>query len=145
MAIWVNRSELIGTTSEIVGYKSGLGLTKEEYSDIVPTESHRLWFGDDDDTLRIYPEEFEELITHLLFKVGNIESPTNEPFTISLRRKYKDNKELLDILMGLFTMFIESLNKFSATVKLLSTPMYDPREFLMMLELSMDFQVANLL
>jgi restriction system protein len=35
--IWVTRSELIGTTSEIVGYKSGLALSRKELSAYIPS------------------------------------------------------------------------------------------------------------
>jgi len=60
--IWIKRSQLIGRTSEILGYKSGLGLTHEEIGDMVRHEYHEYWFGDNDDLLRIRSEEFEGLM-----------------------------------------------------------------------------------
>lgn len=35
-AIWVTRNSLIGNTGNLIGYKSGLGLTFDEFCDIMP-------------------------------------------------------------------------------------------------------------
>lgn len=66
--IWLKRSQLIGRASEVVGYKSGLGLTNEEFEDLIPKHFHDLWFGRRDALLRIRSEEFEELINYLLYE-----------------------------------------------------------------------------
>lgn len=109
--IWVNRSQLIGRASEIVGYKSGLGLTNEEFEDIIPENFRNIWIGKSDDLLRIRSEEFESLINFLLYKVGNIESPSNVPSTITLFKKYRNDPDALTMYEELAKSFITFLIK----------------------------------
>ncbi|CAM3268933.1 restriction endonuclease [Filibacter tadaridae] len=111
MAIWINRNHLVGRTSEIIGYKSGLGLTLEEFNDIVPIQFHSLWFGNSTDLLRIRSEEYEELITYLLYKVGNTQSPSTVPSSILLHNKYRNNPELLKMYMDLAASAINFLSE----------------------------------
>lgn len=106
-AIWVKRNSLIGSTSEIIGYKSGLGLTKEELNDIIPNNLQRIWFGEDNQLLRIRSEEFEDLISHLLYKVGNIGTPSIISPTITLFKKYKEDPEKLEIYHELMKKFLD--------------------------------------
>ncbi|WP_162341594.1 restriction endonuclease [Paenibacillus paridis] len=117
MAISINRGKLIVTTSEIIGYKAGLGLTREEFADIMPKEHHRIWFGSDEDGIRIYPEEYEELISDLLNLLGNTESDSPSSsiiFTAVLRHKYGINSieaELMSDIVPLFYNFLEKADK----------------------------------
>lgn len=109
--IWLKRSQLIGRTSEIVGYKSGLGLTHEEIGDMVHSEYHKQWYGDNDDLLRIRSEEFEELISEVLYRLGNIPSPSIAPSSIMLYHKYKKTPKKLKMYTDLSAMFTEFLRK----------------------------------
>lgn len=129
MAIWINRNKLKSQTSEIVGYKSGLGLTLGEYNDIIPAHFHPLWFGEDSSLLRIRSEEFEELISYLLYKVGNKKTPSTIPSSITLFKKYKDNPRLLEIYMDVSADFVEFLSKKTESL-LPSNKKIDPTEFL---------------
>ncbi|OAT71895.1 restriction endonuclease [Parageobacillus thermoglucosidasius] len=104
--IWTRRIQLLGAISEIVGYKSGLGLTQEEYNELIPQKFHKLWFGESEALLRIRSEEFEELITYLLYKLGNIPSPNNYPFSLELFFKYKDDPKKISIYYDLMTEFL---------------------------------------
>ena len=47
MAIWLQRVELITTTSEIIGYKSGLALTQDRLIQLTPTDYSDVWDGPD--------------------------------------------------------------------------------------------------
>ncbi|MBG9444833.1 restriction endonuclease [Cytobacillus firmus] len=128
--IWTKRSQLIGRASEIIGYKSGLGLTREEFSDIIPNHFHNLWFGRDETLLRIRSEEFENLINYLLYKVGNIPSPSNVPSTIALYKKYKNDPDALNMYQDLAKSFITFLNKISTKMKDTKEKSINPEPFI---------------
>ncbi|AHN24416.1 hypothetical protein [Lysinibacillus varians] len=127
--IWIKRGQLIGSTSEIIGYKSGLGLTKEEFEEIIPEKFQQVWIGNNQELLRIRSEEFENLISVLLYRVGNIESPSNVPSTIRLFKKYKNNPRFLAIyndLMESFILFLKRVLKGN-----LQTKTIDPTPFIL--------------
>ncbi|ELK46163.1 restriction endonuclease, partial [Halobacillus sp. BAB-2008] len=125
-AIWVKRGDLVARTGDVVGYKSGLGLTKEEFDDIIPKEYHNYWHGENNGMLRIRSEEFEEIIAHSLYEVGNIQTPSIAPSSIRLFHKYKGNEELLYIFEELFREFIELLKSSTEAPKVLKKNTIDP-------------------
>jgi restriction system protein len=72
--IWLKRIELIGTSSELVGYKSGLALTREELTEFVPSSYEDLWSGGSDEMeIHIRSEEYEEIIGGIAERCGNRE------------------------------------------------------------------------
>lgn len=109
-AIWINRNHLIGNTGNIIGYKSGLGLTIEEFNDIMPLQFHDIWFGDSNGLLRIRAEEYEELIASLLHKVGNTQSPYNPLISSKYLRYQKENPEFFNIFQDVFSLFSDFLS-----------------------------------
>jgi restriction system protein len=115
--IWTKRTQLIGRTSEIIGYKSGLGLNREELNDIIPKHFHNVWFGEDNILIRIRSEEYEELISHLLYEIGNIPSPSNAPASIVLYKKYRDDPEMLDLYNKLMSMFIKFMRQSTKSIR----------------------------
>ncbi|WP_408895290.1 hypothetical protein [Paenibacillus taichungensis] len=78
-AAWINRGVLVRQTAEVIGYKAGLALTKKEFDTIIPKHYYEIWEGPDAELLRIRSEEYDDLIAHLLYEVGNIESPDSLP------------------------------------------------------------------
>ena len=74
---WVRctRIEVVATLSELVGYKAGLALTKQDIVNHLP-EERELWAGSEDDTIRLHSSTYQELLTRLLYRVGNIKTPT---------------------------------------------------------------------
>lgn len=109
--IWISRMELITTTSEIVGYKSGLALTREELTRFVPDDISSYWDGQDEDTIRIRSEEFEHLIATVLYGVGNIPSPSIAPPGIALFHKYKNKKNVYKIFEDILKIFPEHMRQ----------------------------------
>lgn len=105
--IITNRSELIGRTSEIIGFKSGLGLNRDEFAEIIPHKFYDLWFGEDDAMIRFRSEVYEELISHLLYEVGNTATPSHVSPTILLSKKYRDNPETAKMYLDLMQLFIK--------------------------------------
>jgi restriction system protein len=105
-AIWFRRAELLGSVSEVVGYKSGLALTREEIAEHLP-DAGELWQGPDEEKLRVRSEEFEELITSLLYAVGNIKTPRVIFPTIALHHKFKRDREKREMVPQILDLFIE--------------------------------------
>ncbi len=109
--IWLRRIELIGTSGELVGHKSGLALTREELTDLVPDRYEDMWSGGSDDSMiRIRSEEFEEIIAEILFRLGNIPTRSIAPPGIRIFHKYKSDKVLRPIMEDVherFTVFLK--------------------------------------
>jgi len=89
----MRRGVLVRQTSEVIGYKAGLALTRKEFDDIMPKQYKEIWQGQDDEYLRIRAEVFDGLIAHLLYEVGNTPSPDMLPH-VSLSRKYINTPRL---------------------------------------------------
>jgi restriction system protein len=100
--------QFVGTTTEIVGYKSGIALSKDEAVDLTPVEYKDLWTIEH---VRIRAEEYEELVTNLLYAVGNIPVPVVMPGTTALYHKYKGNRSQLDAYMRVGKLWVECLQK----------------------------------
>jgi len=96
-AIWTTKNELITTTSEIVGYKSGLALTREKLLDYVP-EDYAAYVTGSNAMIRIRAEEYEGIIAAVLYGVGNTPTPYIVSPVTHMYHKYKHDKAKLDIL-----------------------------------------------
>ncbi|MBK1548173.1 MULTISPECIES: restriction endonuclease [Enterobacteriaceae] len=96
MAITFRNSSLISVLSEAAGFKTGLTLSKTDITGLFPEDSsfHRTLSAPDDNFIRIYSEDVDEIFTTLLYRLGNIDSPGSIPSTIRIYHKYKDDKEL---------------------------------------------------
>lgn len=110
-AFWLSRSELITTTSEIVGHKSGLALTREELGRFVPECLDSIWSGTDDELLRVRSEEFEELVAAALYGVGNIPTPSIVFPGIRQFHKYRADAGMFPIYEDISGMLPEFLEK----------------------------------
>ncbi|KQN96945.1 restriction endonuclease [Paenibacillus sp. Leaf72] len=127
-AIWITRGVIVRQTSEMIGYKAGLALTREEFDDIMPKDFRELWLGDDEDLLRIRSEEYDGLIAELLYKLGNISSPDILP-NVTLSKKYMKTSSYTlyaDILKG----WTEFLRKWMNQNKKSVNKEIDPSSFL---------------
>lgn len=108
MAILTSRIEMITKTSEIVGHKSGLALTRDELTRLIPAAHRKMWRGPDEGILRIRSEEFESLIASLLYEVGNIPTPVAAPPVAALSTRYRNDEGDLEILYEVVTIWIEN-------------------------------------
>jgi restriction system protein len=73
----VKGSQIVTVASEIVGYKSGLALSRDQMVQLLddaPSYQRMLQLPDDE-FFRIRSEEFEGLITGLLYKIGSSDTP----------------------------------------------------------------------
>ncbi|KAF0247028.1 MAG: Restriction [Planctomycetota bacterium] len=105
----LRRMELVTTTGEIVGHKSGLALTREELSTHVPKHLESVWYGDDSELVRIRSEEFEEVVGSILHGVGNIEAAIQAPVGIRIWKKYRNDPMKTVIVESLLAALPEYL------------------------------------
>ena len=104
--------ELVGHLGELVGYKSGLALTREELAEhlvdspqirdaVLVKGNHRL---------RIRSEEYEAAVHGILYGVGNISSPHPLPPILAVTRRFAHDPAHSKILDKVLTRCLELLN-----------------------------------
>ncbi|TDX44398.1 restriction endonuclease [Orenia marismortui] len=143
-AIWIKRAELVSTTGEIIGYKSGIALRKEKLSEYVPTNYENIWYGDDKQIIRIRSEDFEDLITSILYGIGNISTKSSAPFGIKLFHKYKHDSQKNKIFESLFKNFISFIEEKISDRNLDITPFIKKAEKLYGIEgVNMAFEIIE--
>jgi restriction system protein len=108
-AIWFRRSSLLASVSEIVGYKSGLALTREDLVRHAQEEDACLFDGPDDEKLRIRSEEFEELIAGFLYAVGNIRSAHILHPVVAVMKRFRRDREARDLVSPVLDLIAETV------------------------------------
>jgi len=97
--------------SEVVGYKSGLALTRQELLDSIPDEDTARLIDESDQALVILrSEEFQQIIIDILYRLGNIASANYEWPTDELFRKYRRDSRRRKIARQVVDLFIEFMN-----------------------------------
>ena len=116
-------------TSEIVGYKSGLALNKDELMSHAPDHLVEILSTPPDSMLRIRSEEMEELIAGILYKLGTIPHPDIIPANIRLFHKVKDTPSLLATYTDIMQQYIVFMEIAVAAAKKSGTNQIDPTPF----------------
>jgi restriction system protein len=131
--IWLSRNELISTIGEIVGYKSGLAITRSELAMLVPSAYVPLWRGKLDAIIRVRPEEIGEIVGSALHSVGN--TPTASVIFPGIRQwhKYRNDpisRAVVVEILGLLPVFLEKAREaaISGGRKIDPTPFLDDAE-----------------
>jgi restriction system protein len=116
-AIWCKKGELISSTGEIVGYKSGLALSIEQLKFFTLDGYEDIFAADQNRTIRIRAEEYEMFLAHILYKLGVISTDNIASFIIILFHKYKEEEKalatFLEQALGLYTFFEKELEEMS--------------------------------
>ena len=84
---------IVGHLGELVGYKAGVALTREELAEhLVDTPAIRnIVLVEDDRWVRLRSEEYEEAVTALLYQVGNLPTPYPLPPILTVYRRFQDD------------------------------------------------------
>ena len=97
--------ELVSSLSEVVGYKSGLALSREVIVErLSDTDYLDLLTDSDNEPVRVGSDEFQSMFIELLYRVGNIPSPRDEFPTTALFQKYKGRREKIKKLENVIEM-----------------------------------------
>lgn len=100
-AIFTNSMSIVGHLGELVGYKAGLALTREELAEhLVDTLDIRdTVLTVEDSWIHMRSEEYEEAVNGLLYRVGNIPTPYPLPPALTVHRHFENypiHREILD-------------------------------------------------
>lgn len=101
----------IAALSEIVGSRAGLALNRQDLHEILSNSPSYDGFALASDTtiIRLRSEVIEELVAHLMYKVGRIEQQASKFFFIDLYHKYKSDPKKQQVLQELGSPFMEAL------------------------------------
>ena len=109
-AILFRRIELVTSLSEVVGYKAGVALSREQMHGFLEEKESGFLTGNDETTLRVRSEVYAEMVCQLLYSVGNIRSPNSIPSFFDLYDRFKKDKKLFPIYLKVdkaFAKFVE--------------------------------------
>ncbi len=96
--IWIQEADLIQQFIELVGFKSGLVISEERIlSWLLELDLFIQRPCSDSSLVRIRSESVEEVVAHLLYKVGNVSDPYSGPPTIKTYLEFKDVAAATDI------------------------------------------------
>jgi restriction system protein len=103
-SILFTKVEMLGTLSELIGYKSGLALSREEIYSHLP-EYKDFWESSDGDYVRVRSETYQDMTSTILYRLGNIISPRVSTPGITLHHKYKNDPYKHDLLEKVADLF----------------------------------------
>ncbi len=131
-SINISRTAAVETLSEIVGYKAGILIGPEELRDLLqdydPQLAERI-ASEQVGGFRFHSSEFQEIVAHLLFKVGNIESPSTVPYSIAMFHKAKKDPKDLECYFGVMESYDKFIRK-ALRSNLAPGSQIDPEEFM---------------
>jgi len=112
-SVHLSRVSLIESLTEIVGYKSGLVLTKEELVEPLRTSGYfeKILDPAGPGGGRIRSEEYENAVVLLLYKLGRTSSPDNNLFIAEMYHKYKGDPVTLDLYMEMGHLYNSSMKQ----------------------------------
>jgi len=135
-----SRETFAETLIEIAGYKAGVVLTDYELFEILKDEGDigRILDPDGPGGGRLHSSSFEEVVTYLLYRLGNTPTPDNIPITIELYHKYgkKGDGKLYEAVVSGWTAFLRECFKNPSANRLI-----DPTPYLR--KLHADYGVAG--
>jgi restriction system protein len=97
MAVWMSAGDLLDSLAEMVGFRTGLALARDEIVAILNRESHYHYLQgiDDEATFRIDPVEIQEMLELLLYSLGRLEQRYEPlPFFDEYNTYKRDPKQL---------------------------------------------------
>ena len=129
-AIWFRHTELISAVSEIVGYKSGLALTRDELKDHAPDCSRELWERDSNEQgVRIRSEDFEDLVLNILYRLGAVASPERPLPALAVLNEFGHDDESATLLNTIVAEWDEYFDREAPRLDATSQKL-DPTPFL---------------
>lgn len=111
MAVHLVNGEFISTLSEAAGFKTGIALNKSQLIGLFPNGSDfkEQLSMKDESVIRIHSSDIDEVFMQILYFLGNVDTPTPISSTIRLLHKYKEDKVLYPIYMGVFELYNKHL------------------------------------
>ena len=111
--IHLSRQNALDFFCETVGYKAGLVVTAERLADLLQDYDPLLatLIGDPDRAgFRFHSSEVQEIVAHLLFKIGNIDDPSTVPGHIQIYHRVKDSPHDLAVYEHVMKCYVDFMN-----------------------------------
>ena len=91
---------MTGHLGEVVGYKAGLALTREELAEhlLDAPDIRDAVLAEKDQLVRVRSEEFEAAVHGLLYRVGNLPTPDPLPPVVAVYRRFQHDPTHRDML-----------------------------------------------
>lgn len=112
-SVHLSRQTALDFFCETVGYKAGLIVTVERLADLLRDYDERLsaqMVDPDQLGFRFHSTEVEDIIAHLLFKVGNIDDPSTMPGHIQIYHRVKDSPYDLAVYQHVMQCYVDFMN-----------------------------------
>ena len=99
--------------SEVIGFKTGVGLDKNDIQRLLEANGNYDEFLtlEDGDYLRLESTEVEEVVEYLLYRLGRLKQPRNPMPIVGLYHKYKRSPDKLEVLQIVQNSWITFLNE----------------------------------
>ena len=112
-AFWTGSMWIAGHLGELVGYKIGLALTRDELAEhLLDTPYIRdAVLVTEDRWVHVRSEEYEEAVRGLLYRVGNIPTPEPLPPVLAVSRRFAHDPTHSKIFEKVLTRCLELLKK----------------------------------
>ncbi|MBN2266221.1 MAG: restriction endonuclease [Candidatus Aminicenantes bacterium] len=120
-AIWYRGNELVTTISEMVGFKTGVALTREQMAEMIEesVETEGFFDVDNEALVRVRSEEVEAVVHELLFKLGHTSTRQRTHPAIALFHRYKRDPKALETALSIHekwaAVLIEAVSRAKAT------------------------------
>ena len=110
-AIWARSMSIAGHLGELVGYKAGLALTREELADhlVDAPDIRDAILEPEDRWVRVRSEEYESAVSGLLYRVGNLPTPHPLPPVLAVFQRYQHEPTHNEVLEEVLTRCVELL------------------------------------
>lgn len=113
--IWMASADLLDSLIEIVGFKTGLVLSKERavlfLAEQDPDFAAKL--AGDNRMMRTESAVYEELVAHLLYRLGSLSSPRVSGPVGDVYHKYKKDPEAAELVPKVGELFVEFMEAFA--------------------------------
>ena len=111
-AIWTSAMSMAGHLGELVGYKAGLALTREEIAGhlLDSPDIREAVLAEEDHLVRVRSEEYEAAVSGLLYRVGNLPSPHPLPPAIAVIRRFEHDQTHSEVLSEVLTRCLDLLS-----------------------------------
>ena len=108
-AAWIRSMSVAGHLGELVGFKAGLALTREELGEHLTEIPYirDLVLETDDRLVRVRSEEYEAAVCWLLYQVGNIPTPWPMPPVTAVHRRFENDPTHSKVLWEVIDRCIE--------------------------------------
>ncbi|MFZ6772432.1 restriction endonuclease [Undibacterium sp. SXout7W] len=130
-AMRLRAGEFVVLISEAAGFKTGIALNGNQLAELFESESSAIepFLLPEDQWFRIRAEDIDETFAQVLYKLGNINSPSTIPSWVRLLHKYQGNAELLAMYMAISKLFSEEIELMIDSASESENKAFDPTGF----------------